>query len=564
MMDSLFITVYKDSKTNICSVDIETLIILCIHKLIDTEKVQLIIQFCLKVPFEPTVTFNLSDFKYKSLTNLPKITSCCVWPIVVSEKNVTAGLCSVARLLIKKSDKPDVRALLGFREACLLACSESSIWTRFCEVDMIATTKKIVLNDFFSGDKFCLPEDVARFEYHMSKPVRMHNVYKAAREKNNDKDIKSSVPIEELNLTHLYGEGTAMTLADVILFPCYKILLNKCPKSLLQNKIPLTIKWFLQMEQSCLPVLNYTLPETDITVNEILEPHFVKHSLYTADPTRYRPEKRVFTKQSDIDLAVKAVSPLENYIVNNFLPFGYDVEFDWSRIPPEANPSGGALPEKRVNRKQEQLENLAKAVAKIAGVKQYKIVDFCSGSGHLGILLAVLLPNCEVVLVENKERSLSRARERIFNLQLKNVVTVQSNLDYFHDSFDIGVTLHACGVATDLVIQNCMNNRAHFVVCPCCYGGIKDCHHLKYPRSKQFRKLDLGCKNYFNLAHAADQTHGADNAKTKQGYLCMDIVDTDRKLFAESCDYEVHLGKLQPTSCTNKNNLLVGLYKGTE
>lgn len=561
-MDSLFIKVYKDSKTNTCSVDVETLIILSIYKLTDTEKVQLIIQFCLEVPSEPTIIPDLSEIKYESLTDLPEITSCCVWPIIVCEENVTAGLCSVARLLIKKSDKFNVRALLGFREACLLACSESSIWTRFCEVDMIHTTKRLILGDFFNGSKFYLPEDVARFEFHMSKPVRMHNVYKAAREINKDKDIKSSVPIEELNLTHLYGEGTTMTLADVILFPCYKIVFRKCPINLLQCKIPLTVKWFQQMEQSNLLVLEHMLSETETTINEIVEPRFVKHSLYTVDPTRYRPEKRVFTKQNDIDSAVKAVGPLENDIVNRFLPFGYDMGFHWSTIPLEANPSGGALPVKRVNRKQEQLENLAKAVVKIAGIERYKIVDFCSGSGHLGILLAVLLPNCKIVLVENKEHSLSRARERILNLKLKNVVIVQSNLDYFRDSFDIGVTLHACGVATDLVIQNCINNKAHFVVCPCCYGGIKDCHHLKYPRSKQFQKLDLGYKNYLNLAHAADQTHDVDNIKTKQGYMCMDIVDTDRRLFAESCDYEVHLGKLQPTTCTNKNNLLVGLYKG--
>ncbi|XP_018567076.1 glutathione S-transferase C-terminal domain-containing protein homolog [Anoplophora glabripennis] len=561
-MDCLFIKVYEDLANS--SVGIETLITLFIYKLIDTEKVQLVIQFCSQVPSEPTVIVDLSNINYKSLTSLPEVTSCCVWPIIVSKKNVAAGLCSVARLLVKKSEKTQVRALLGFREACLLACSESSVWTRFCEVDAISTAKKLILDEYFVDRKFYLPEDVARFEFHMSKPVRMHNVYKAARERNNDKDINSSIPIQELNLTHSYGEGMTMTLADVILFPCYKIFFSKCPLDLLRDKIPLTIEWFRRMERCDLPTLKFMLTSTTIKTNEIVEPRFAKHSLYTADPSRYRPEKRIYTKQNDIDVAVKAVSPLENEIVNEILPFGHDLAFDWSEIPLEANPSGGALPEKRAKRKQEQLENLVKAVVKIAGNKRYRIVDFCSGSGHLGILLAVLLPNCDVVLVENKECSLSRARERVAKLELGNVIAVQSNLDYFCGDFDIGVTLHACGVATDLVIQNCVEKNAHFVVCPCCYGGIKDCHHLKYPRSKQFQKLDLGYKNYLSLAHAADQTHEADNAKTKQGYLCMDIVDTDRRLFAQSCDYKVHLGKLQPTSCTNKNNLLIGLYRGKE
>ena len=40
-------------------------------------------------------------------------------------------------------------------------------------------------------------------------------------------------------------------------------------------------------------------------------------------------------------------------------------------------------------------------------------MDFCSGGGHLAILLAYLLPQAKVVLVENKAESLRRAMERI-------------------------------------------------------------------------------------------------------------------------------------------------------
>ncbi|KAJ8982911.1 hypothetical protein NQ317_004565 [Molorchus minor] len=321
----------------------------------------------------------------------------------------------------------------------------------------------------------------------------MHNIYKAAREKNKDKVINSGVSIENFNLDHLYGEGM---------------------------------------------------------------------SLYTSDPTRYKPAKRIYTKQNGIEDAFKAVKSLEDEIVNERLPFGWEINFNWSDIPLEANPNSGALPEKRASRKCEQLENLAKAVIKLANGQKYKIVEFCSGSCHLGILLAVLLPNCQIVAVENKEQSLVRAKGRIEKLNLKNIIIVQSNLDYFRGIFDIGVSLHACGVATDLVIQNCIENKAHFVSCPCCYGGVKDCYHLKYPLKRRFQELDMSYTHYLNLAHAADQTHDVDNVKTKQGYLCMDIVDTDRKMYAESCGYKVYLGKLQPTTCTNKNNLLVGCYQG--
>ncbi|KAJ8912553.1 hypothetical protein NQ315_006625 [Exocentrus adspersus] len=553
--------VFQDSATG-CLIDIESLIILYIYKLIDSENVQLVIHFLSQMPVESTITVDLSNIKHKVITERPEMTLYCIWPIVVSRKCITAGLCSVARLLLKRCDKPHIKTLLGFREACLLAHLESSIWTKFCEVDMISTTKKLLRNDFFDGNKFYLPEDVARFEFHMLQPVRMHNIYKLARKTSNDKNLKSSVPICDLNLIHLYSEGILMTLADIILFPCYMVLLNKCPVSLLEDKIPLTVKWFRQMVKFNLPGLNYQLLGPVQTFNEVIQPEFIRHSLYTADPTRYEPEKRICTKQGNIDFALKVVSTLEDEINNSILPFGHEVPFYWTDIPLEANPTGGALPEKRASRKQQQLENLVKAVVKIATDKCCRIVDFCSGSGHLGILLALLLPNCEIILIENKEQSLKRARDRIDNLGLANVITIQSNLDYFHGSFDIGVSLHACGVATDLVIKNCIKHNADFIVCPCCYGGIKNCYNLEYPRSEQFQKIDFDHKNYLSLAHAADQTHDAHNVKTKQGYVCMDIIDTDRKLHAKSCGYEVHLGKLQPVTCTNKNNLLVGLYKG--
>ncbi len=65
----------------------------------------------------------------------------------------------------------------------------------------------------------------------------------------------------------------------------------------------------------------------------------------------------------------------------------------------------------------------------------------------------------QIILVENKEQSVSRAVARIQNLALNNIRICHSNLDYFSGRFDIGVTLHACGVATDLVLNTCLRER---------------------------------------------------------------------------------------------------------
>lgn len=71
-------------------------------------------------------------------------------------------------------------------------------------------------------------------------------------------------------------------------------------------------------------------------------------------------------------------------------------------------------------RKSQPLENFALAVLGLA--KEGDLIpDFCCGSGHLGILLAYLLPKCTIILLENKEQSLLRARLRVHEMGLKNV-----------------------------------------------------------------------------------------------------------------------------------------------
>lgn len=70
----------------------------------------------------------------------------------------------------------------------------------------------------------------------------------------------------------------------------------------------------------------------------------------------------------------------------------------------------------------------------------------------------------------------------------------QCNQDYFHEKFTLGVCLHACGVATDMVLKQCIENEAQFVICPCCYGGIQDTHFITYPRSQHFKNVGIEYK----------------------------------------------------------------------
>lgn len=377
------------------------------------------------------------------------------------------------------------------------------------------------------------------------------------------KFAKENIVLEENTQLpqHVYAEGSCLTLADIIIFVCIHILLSMFSGETIMKLLPLTRRWYdrMIMDQVVLKCLKYlpALNEESSTLSNCELPRVPNESLYKSDPKRYKPRNRIYTRQEGVEESLALIESLGIEVKLVGEPFGIEMSFDWSAIPYEATPEGGSLPPARLKKKQQQLENMCKSVLKLAKVGNI-IVDFCSGSGHLGILVAYLLPQCSVILLENKEESLGRAKRRVEKLKLTNVKLYQCNLDYFKGDFDIGMSLHACGVATDLVIQQCIRKNAAFVSCPCCYGSLRDCHQLTYPRSEAF-KTRVEQSNYLILSHAADQTHDEQNLKTKQGYKCMAIIDTDRKLQAEQFNYTVYLAKFIPESCTPKNHILVGI-----
>lgn len=47
--------------------------------------------------------------------------------------------------------------------------------------------------------------------------------------------------------------------------------------------------------------------------------------------------------------------------------------------------------------------------------------------------------------------------------------------------------MHACGLATDLVIDKCLARHASMVISPCCYGTVQaEKSDIRLPRSKGF------------------------------------------------------------------------------
>ncbi|XP_045522378.1 glutathione S-transferase C-terminal domain-containing protein homolog [Pieris brassicae] len=586
---------YKQTLT--LKVPLESLISFCIYKYCCPDNVELYFTNTNKSASCVSLELHIEDISFLDPSEIPWQAASCVFPVVLHEDTVITGLCAVARHICKyrnskQGTNEHEEGLLGFRKSCLQAPNEVSIWTKFCEIDSLKTVLKILeLSELRE-----IPINMVRFENHLSKPVRIHNVYKVARDKkregleskkatslperNETKDIldnlrtpkprkwksnikkdfaiNCSLKTEELSISHQFAEGPFLTLADIILFPSYYIFLKSLGENIIEKFLPLSFKWYKNLSSiSELKILTLILNEIKhiktVSIHKfVLWPETDDVSLYKSDPKRHNPKKRIFTKPEDIE---NAINTLTSDLELNILLNENNSSIDWQTVPDGANPSAGHLPDVRVNRKSQQLENLTLAVTSMAQDGDL-IVDFCSGSGHLGILIAHLLPKCTVILLENKEQSLLRARHRVHEMRLKNVFFFQCNLDFFVGKFNIGVALHACGIASDLVLDKCLKANAKFVLCPCCYGSLHATDRLNYPRSKRFS--DITIDNYLCIGHTADQTHD-NHPLTERGARCMAIIDSDRGRLAEEHGYTVTLSKLKPLSCTPKNNLLIGV-----
>ncbi|CAI9734506.1 Hypothetical predicted protein [Octopus vulgaris] len=399
---------------------------------------------------------------------------------------------------------------------------------------------------------------------------------------NNSKDVEETLQrlmnkmrIDDIILDHLYVEGIEMTVADLMLFVFTYHFIESIDFQFNSLKIylPKLCAWFQNMTKMpklkvaalqygcCLEIFNQHFEFPNIYIYKFILPEVLqKDTDEDENEEESELQRRTRSKYRALkpELA-RVLKIIKEAIIEPIVgehPCGTDITLPWSELPRAIHPHEGGLPEKRALKKCQQLENLVTAIRKIAQPGQ-TIVDFCSGGGHLGIIVASLIPYCKVFLIENKEESLLIAKSRVDKLQLNNVTLYQCNLGYFHGKFDVGTCLHACGVATDMVLQKCLDSKAAFVVCPCCYGAVQNTHLISYPRSQLFQKANISDKDLLTLGHAADQTE-VKTTLEQQGRYCMDLVDTDRLQYASEHGYDVILCSLVPQTCTPKNNLLIG------
>ncbi|XP_033016223.1 glutathione S-transferase C-terminal domain-containing protein isoform X1 [Lacerta agilis] len=547
---------------------------------------------------------------------LPLVVQSCCLPAVV-EKNgrfCRAGLAVVLRHIVQKTyeadpSKEDILELLGFKKTCLKACAEVSEWTRLCEISIPRAVENFLR---VSSDQVqSIPEEVLQFEKKLGEPVRVHNDDKIRRRKVQQqktfvkeacKDVSSqegrlaenldSPPAElELSLAlskltvqktpvaakrepshirkmktselplleHIFAEGLYFTLADVVLFPCIHHFFGfskKHQENLL--RLPLISSWFQRVQE--VPGIKRAAAKCNMQFlphqgSVSLSDEHMQFICTASDEPEEEHEDTSFIGGPRPTMTKLMKSGIEATFSPHPCP---SWALDWDSLPAAVNPGEGKMSSDRAFRKQQQLNNMVALVKKLAKPGD-KIVDFCSGGGHVGIVLAHILPSCQIILVENKELSLTRAEERSSVLGLNNIWFIQANMDYFKGAFNIGVALHACGVATDMVIERCVKAHAAFVISPCCYGFIQNTAKFAFPQSRQFKEV-LSYKEHMILCRFADQTAVQLPSERRQiGKHCMGLVDLDRAWGVEKCNYSAQVISMVPETCSPKNNLIVGV-----
>ncbi|KAM8939895.1 glutathione S-transferase C-terminal domain-containing protein [Pelodytes ibericus] len=558
------------------------------------------------------------DVDIISMRDLPPVVQGCRLPAVVEASGTfcRAGLAVVLRYIIQKTclaepSRKDVSELLGFKKTCLKACAEVSQWTRLCEICI-----PLAVEVFLKEPSIVIPPEVVQLEKKLGEPVRVHNDDKIRRQKlqqqkkveesyimgaagkiGDDELVKTMSSVSQLSkpcslelgaalskltmeggasrttrepsdirktknadlppLEHVFAEGLYFTLTDVVLLPCihqflvtlHKISEEKC------TQLRLIIGWYTRLQQ--VPGVRAAAAMCNVHFLNFPDVSTAQEAL--PSPAITEKEQNELPGSHFIGGPRPTMTKLKNH--------GIEAQFsshphpswtvDWEHLPAAASPAEGKMSSERALRKQQQLDNLLSVVVNTAKPGD-TIVDFCSGGGHVGIVLAHLLPSCQVILIENKEESLLRAKERTDDLGLANIWFIQANLDYFIGKFNIGVALHACGVATDMVIEHCIRARAGFVICPCCYGFIQNTVKTTFPRSHQFQDI-LSYKEHMVLCRFADQTAAQLQVERRKiGKQCMGLVDLDRSWAAEQFSYKVQVISMEPETCSPKNNLIVG------
>lgn len=208
--------------------------------------------------------------------------------------------------------------------------------------------------------------------------------------------------------------------------------------------------------------------------------------------------------------------------------------------------AGGTTLRKEDETKVKELVPLLAEVARVAKREQGVLVDACAGKSALGLIAAKLvLPRAwRVVVVERSPDRVAAATAAAQHVA-HAVDICASDVDQFVFGADVSVVvaLHACGAASDAIIDAAVAARVrHLLLVPCCYGA----HPAKASTA---------------MAHVPGQRWAASlvDALPRQGVVgrraAQAIIDAERTLRLEAGGYDVDVVEFVAPTVTPHNLL---------
>jgi predicted RNA methylase len=230
--------------------------------------------------------------------------------------------------------------------------------------------------------------------------------------------------------------------------------------------------------------------------------------------------------------------------------------FSWIDMPPSLSPLFNLTGERGLH-KMQQCESYARALsALIRNRKQVVVVDFGSGSGNASLPLAFWFRNvASFVLVDRFEEPIRIAKNRVEASGLKSVECLVSHINDFDGKFDICFSSHACGSATDDALAKALKIEASFCLTSCCVGKMKFCENEQLPRSKLLHGM-VARDEFLSICKAGE--HDSNQAFDEQKFQCKILLEADRMQLAKEAGYSVTRTKLEPLTCSPKNDLIWG------
>ena len=168
---------------------------------------------------------------------------------------------------------------------------------------------------------------------------------------------------------------------------------------------------------------------------------------------------------------------------------------------------------------------------------------------------------------------------------LKNLYTFHGSITKYveaYSQFDIGLGLHACGEASDLILRACGDADANFIVSPCCVGKLSQKTKnpyifrataqneatITYPQSSKFCQIIQNTASFDVLAKAADYSEMKDMRTSRNATrrTAKALLETDRLIYMKDMyKYDkITLSRMEPWEASPKNDILIGWRRSPE